>query len=166
MKKIYFVIIMLTFCGSVFGQLTQFRMIGSGTWATVNDSTFSSTVTIQAHLTANGFLPTGIVDSMKVFTQTGQRYRISSVSNKTFSSADLVVVESGGNWGSPVGQVLIYENRGRSSVPSIPFSSTGATAKMQEAADTYNSSLIVEAGNVTDGDKGEISVTSGVWTSS
>lgn len=141
MKKIYFVIILLTFCGSVFGQLTQFRMIGSGTWATVNDSTFSSTVTIQADLTANGFLPTGIVDSMKVFTQTGQRYRISSVSNKTFSSADLVVVESGGNWGSPVGQVLIYENRGRSSVPSIPFSATGATAKMQEAVDTYNSSF-------------------------
>lgn len=142
MKKIFLSLFFSIFFSAAFGQLSQFRMIGSGSWSTVNDSTFSSTVTIQSDLTANGFLPTGITDSMFIFTQTGQRYRISSAINLTFSSADLTIVESGGDWGTPVGQVMIYEDNERTAVPSIPFGATGATAKMQEAVDSYNSTLI------------------------
>lgn len=150
MKKIFLSLFFSLIFSAAFGQLSQFRMIGSGSWTTVNDSTFSSTVTIQSDLTANGFLPTGITDSMYIFTQTGQRYRISSAINLTFSSADLSIVESGGDWGVPVGQVMIYEDNERTAVPSIPFGATGATAKMQEAADSYNSTLIGFVSNSVD----------------
>lgn len=137
---------------AAFGQLSQFRMVGSGSWTTVNDSTYSSTVTIQSDLTGNGFLPTGITDTMLLFSQTGQRYRISTATSLTFSSADLVIIELGGDWGSLVGQFMIYEDNGRLSVPSIPFGATGATAKLQEAVDTYNSSVIASGGSgVSDG---------------
>lgn len=150
MKKIFLSLFFSIFLGAAFGQLSQFRMIGSGSWTTVNDSTFSSTVTIQSDLTANGFLPTGITDSMYIFTQTGQRYRISSAINLTFSSADLTIVESGGDWGVPVGQVMIYEDNERTAVPSIPFGATGATAKMQEAIDSYNSTYILSSNELAD----------------
>lgn len=149
MKKIFLSLFFSIFFGAAFGQLSQFRMIGSGSWTTVNDSTFSSTVTIQSDLTSNGFLPTGITDSMFVFTQTGQRYRVSSATNLTFSSADLSIVERGGDWGAPVGQVMIYEDNERTAVPGIPFGATGATAKMQEAVDSYNSIITGNGQEVT-----------------
>lgn len=151
MRKIFVIACFLLIYGAAFGQLSQFRMIGSGSWSTVNDSTFSSTVTIQSDLTGNGFLPTGITDSMLIFSQTGQRYTISSAINLTFSSADLTIIESGGDWGTPVGQVMIYEDQGRQTVPSIPFgATTGATAKMQEAIGSYNSTLIIEGVTATE----------------
>lgn len=126
---------------SAAGQLSQFRMVGSGSWGTVDDSTHFSTVTFFSDLTANSFLPTGITDTMLVFTQRGQRYRIDSVGAKTFSTAVLYVVEVGGDWAKPSGQVLVYEDQGRATVPSIPFGSTGATAKLQEAVVTYNAGI-------------------------
>ena len=133
---------LLLFSGSLSAQLDQFRMIGSASWTVDSPTNYSATVTFQSDLTANGFLPTGITDTMQVFTQTGQIYTISSAANLTFSTADLVIVESGGDWGTPVGQLMIYETEGRSSVPAIPFGATGSVAKMQEAVDSYNSRLI------------------------
>lgn len=126
------------------GQLSSFRMVSNGipSWATVNDSTFSATVTWQADLTANGFIPTGIADTMYLFSQYGERYRIDSVANKTFSTADLWVVESGGDWGTPTGQVMVHTLSANLAVPNVPFGTTGATAVMQASVDTYNASLI------------------------
>lgn len=196
--------ILLFFSVSTFGQLNQFRMVGSGSWATVNDSTFSSTVTLASDLTGNGFLATGVADTMRVFSQRGQLYTISSVANATFSTVDLVIVESGGNWGSPVGQVLIFDPIDSDAVPTVPFGNTGATAKMNEAALSYNARMIKQktiatlgdtsiisfpfegllvhvndadsyykyngvtwevftAGGLSDGDKGDITITGGVW---
>ena len=129
---------------SVAGQ-AQFRMVGNATWTVVDDSTFTGTVNFQADLTGKGYLPTQIADTFRLFTPTEQVYRVDSVLNTTFSSATLRLVEYGDTDGSPIGQVMVYNPDGRETVPQNPFGSTGATAQLQAAIDTYNARIGNEA---------------------
>ena len=84
----------------------QFRLVGSGTWSTVNDSTYQSTVSFMSDLTGGGFLATQIVDTFRLFTGAEKIYRVDTVWNKTFSSATMRVVEYNGTNGAPSGQVM------------------------------------------------------------
>lgn len=141
MRKIFLATLFLLPALAALGQLDQFRIIGTGSWTTVNDSTFSAVVTFSPDLTGNSFLPTGITDTMRVFSQRGQVYRVDTVYSKTFSNATMKIVERGGNWGKPLGQVMVYDHENREEVPNIPFGSTGSTAQFQASVDTYNSRL-------------------------
>ena len=84
----------------------QFRMVGSGTWSTVNDSTYQATLTFSADLTGNGYLATDIVDTFRMITGLEKVYRVDTVWGKTFSSATVRVVEYNGTQGAPLGQVM------------------------------------------------------------
>ena len=120
----------------------QFRMVGSGLWSTLTDSTYSSAITFQSDLTASGYLATQIDTSFRLFTSSGQIYNIDSVGQKTFSSAELWVIEYLDTEGEPAGQVQVYDRNFRETIPMIPLGSTGATAAMQAAIATYNAAQL------------------------
>ena len=103
-------------------------MVGNGSWSTVNDSTYTATITFQADLTGQGYLANQITDTFRLFTPIEQVYRVDSVWNATFSSASLRVVEWNGDHGAPIGQVMVYNPDGRETLPQAPFGSTGSTA--------------------------------------
>lgn len=135
MKRLLTIIFLL----ATVSGFSQFRMVGTGTWSTVNDSTYTATVNFQSDLTGQGYLATAIVDTFLLFTPTEQTYRISNVANKTFSSADLTIVETNGTNGQPVGQVCVYDPAGEGgTIPQPVFGSTGATAQLQAAVDAWN----------------------------
>ena len=119
-----------------------FRMVGNGTWSVVNDSTYSATVVFQADLTGKGYLANQITTSYRLFSPIGAVYRISNVSGSTFSQATLTIVELVEATAAPTGQVMVYNPDGRETVPQNPFGSTGSTAQLQAAIDTWNSTLI------------------------
>lgn len=138
----------------------------SGGWTTVNDSTYSASITFNSDLTGQGYLATQITTSYRMFTPTEQQYRVSAVSNATFNSADLTVIEYNGTNGAPVGQVMIYNPDSKATIPQAPFGSTGATAQMNAAVDAFNARQVSESTSLSDGDKGDITVASSgaSWT--
>ena len=131
----------LCFAVTAFGQ---FRMVSNGipSWTVVNDSTYTATVNFQSDQTGFGYLANQIVDTFRLFTGTEQLYRVSAVANPTFSSADLTVIEVSNQYtttnGPPAGQVMVFNPDGRETIPQNPFGSTGSTAQIQAAIDTYN----------------------------
>lgn len=126
----------------------QFRMIGTAddAWTVVDDSTYTVGVTFNNDLTGNSYLATQITTSFRMFTPTEQVYRISVAADLTFNTATLTVVEFGGDHGTPIGQLMVYNPDGNTSVPQAPFGSTGSTAQMQAAVDSYNARLIGSGG--------------------
>jgi len=92
-----------------------------------------------------------ITTSHRLFSPIGAVYRISNVSGATFSSATLTIVELIEATAAPTGQVMVYNPDGRETVPQNPFGSTGATAQLQAAIDTWNAT-INGSGSVTSGD--------------
>lgn len=130
---------------------SQFRMVGTATWSTLNDSTYQGTVSFQSDLTGMGYLATHIVDTFRLFTPVEKIYRIDSVWNKTFSSATLRIVEMLGTQGVPVGQVMVFNPDGRNTIPQNPFGSTGATAQLNAAVDTWNARQISTSNIVNNG---------------
>lgn len=138
----------------------QFRLVGSGTWSTINDSTYQASLSFMSDLSGGGFLATDIVDSFRLFTGVEKIYRVDTVWNKTFSSASVRVVEYNGTSGIPSGQVMVYNPDGRSTIPQVPFGSTGATAQLQAAVVTYNAKQTATGSTISDGDKGDIDITS------
>ena len=130
---------------------SQFRMVGTATWSTLNDSTYQGTISFQSDLTGMGYLATNIVDTFRLFTPIEQIYRIDSVWNKTFSSATLRVVEMLGTQGVPVGQVMVFNPDGKNTIPQTPFGSTGATAQLNAAVDTWNARQIGTSSTTNNG---------------
>lgn len=152
------IIILTLFLFSFVNANAQFRMVGTGTWSTINDSTYQATITFNADLTGNSFLATQILqDSFRVFTGLEKIYRIDSVWSQTFSGAILKVVEYGGSQGAPSGQIMVYNPNGKTTIPQCPIGSTGSTAQLQAAVVTYNAK---QASGVIDGDKGDITISS------
>jgi len=127
----------------------QFRMVGLGSWSTVDDSTYTATITFEADLTGMSYLANQIVDTFRMFTPTEQIYQIDSVGSTAFSTAQIWVVEYNGDHGPPIGQVMVYDPAGNETLPQAPFGSTGSTAQLQAAVDTYNQRILsaeVDAG--------------------
>jgi hypothetical protein len=127
-----------------FSVQAQFRMVSNGipSWTVVDDSTYTATVNFQSDQTGFGYLANAIADTFRLFTGTEQLYRVSAVANATFSSADLTVIEVSNQYtttnGAPTGQVMVFNPDGRETIPQNPFGSTGSTAQIQAAIDTYN----------------------------
>ena len=138
MRKILAILLLL----SPFVLSAQFRIVGTGLFTTINDSTYRAKIDFRPDLTGNSYNPTQLNDSMYVITQRGQFYRLDSFYNQTFSSAFIIVVERGGNWGAPVGQVMVFQNNKSIAAPQTVYAVNGATAAMQEGVDTWNSKLI------------------------
>lgn len=126
----------------------QFTMVSSGvSWTTVNDSTYSATVNFYSDLTGKSYNPTQIADTFLVYSANEQVYRISARSNQFFSSADLTIIEQGGDWGSPVGQVCVYDPNGRNTVPEAVFATNGAGAQLLSAISRFNARQIGTGGS-------------------
>jgi hypothetical protein len=138
MRKILAILLLL----SPLVLSAQFRIVGTGLFTTINDSTYRAKIDFRPDLTGNSYNPTQLNDSMYVITQRGQFYRLDSFYNQTFSSAFIIVVERGGNWGAPVGQVMVFQNNKSIAAPQTVYAVNGATAAMQEGVDTWNSKLI------------------------
>jgi hypothetical protein len=140
MKKIIFSLLISMF--TIAAANAQFRMVGNGTWVTLNDSTYRATISFYSDLTGQGYLASQILqDSFMLFTGLEQLYRIDSAYNKTFSGATLIVVRMDGFEGAPTGQIMVYNPDGRSTIPQAPFASNGATAQLQAAVVTYNAKV-------------------------
>jgi hypothetical protein len=140
--KLFKLFLIIGFLFSVSTLSAQFRMVGSGSWSPLTDSTHVGQINFLADLTGEGFLATGISDTMLLFTGTQQQYRVIGLANVTFSSAQLTVVEIDSTTTTgPIGQVMVYENEGRKTIPQVPFGSTGSTAQIQAAIDTWNSKI-------------------------
>ena len=120
----------------------QFRIVGTGLFTTVNDSTYRAKIDFRPDLTGFSYNPTQMNDSMYVLSQRGQLYRLDSFYNATFSSAFIIVVEKNGNWGSPVGQVMVFQNNSSLAAPQAVYGANGATAGMQAGVDTWNALLL------------------------
>ena len=135
--KTLFSILCLFISVSLFSQVDdQWRMVGSvdgSGWTVVDDSTYTGNINGQSDLTSKGFLATQIDSGYQVFTQISQIYRVDSVLGTTFSSAEVRIIENGGDYGTPTGQVMAYDPQGRETVPQVPLGSTGSTNAMQAA---------------------------------
>lgn len=138
MKKI---LLLLFFAFWRFVAVSQFVMVGNGSWTTLTDSTYSATVEFQADLTGMGWLATQISDTFRIFTGTEQLYQITAVGTKSFSTAELTIKEMSGDWGAPIGQVYCYDPAGRVMIPQAPYGNSGATSQIQAAVDRYNARL-------------------------
>ena len=133
-------------------------MVSNGipSWTVIDDSTYTATVNFQSDQTGFGYLANAITDTFRLFTGTEQLYRVSAVANATFSSADLTVIEVSNQYtttnGVPAGQVMVFNPDGRETIPQNPFGSTGSTAQIQAAIDTYNARVratLDEGGGLT-----------------
>jgi hypothetical protein len=121
----------------------QFRMVSNGTpmWSQLNDSTYTSNIPLFSDLTGNGFIGIQIDTSFRVFDGIENIYRIDSVWNKTFSSAEVKIVKLEAPYSKPANQIIIYDPNNEESIPSTPVSSSGMTFYLQSAINTYNSRL-------------------------
>ena len=119
----------------------QFRIVGTGLFTTLNDSTYRARIDFRPDLTGNSYNPTQLDTSMLVLSQAGQLYRLDSFFSNTFSSAWIVLVEKNGNWGSPRGQIMVFQTPGRLAAPQAVYAANGATAAMQAGVDTWNAKL-------------------------
>lgn len=120
----------------------QFRIVGTGLFTTLNDSTYRAKIDFRPDLTGNSYNATQLNDSMLVLSQKGQLYRLDSFYNASFSSAFIIVVEKNGNWGSPVGQIMVFQNNSSLAAPQAVYGANGATAGMQAGVDTWNALLL------------------------
>lgn len=123
-----------------FSVQAQFRMVSNNTpsWTSQNDSTYTASISFSADQTGFGYLANQIDSTFRLFTGTEQLYRVDSVWNASFSSADLRVVEISPTNGSPAGQVMVFDPDGRETLPAVPFGSTGSTAQLQAAVVSWN----------------------------
>lgn len=143
MKRLFIVLVLSLFAAlTAYTQSSPFRMVGTASWTTINPTTYQGTINFQSDLTGMGFLATQIVDSFKLITPTVQIFQIDSVGSLTFSSAFVRIVRISGS-GAPIGQVMVYNPDGKQTIPQCPFGSTGSTAQLQAAINTYNASLAV-----------------------
>jgi hypothetical protein len=144
MKYLFFACSMFLYC-SLFGQ---FRMVSNGApvWAQVDATTFTATVNFHSDITGSGFNPTAIVNQFRVFDGAQQLYEVINVSNATFFSADLSISAISNDYvttnSAPSGQIMVYNPEGREAIPQVPYASSGATAQLQAAVDTYNTKVI------------------------
>jgi len=142
----------------------QFRIVGTGLFTTVNDSTYRAKIDFRPDLTGFSYNPTQMNDSMYVLSQRGQLYRLDSFYNATFSSAFIVVVEKNGNWGSPVGQVMVFQNNSSLAAPQAVYGANGATAGMQAGVDTWNALLLkVVADSASYWNEAYSSIVDSIW---
>lgn len=139
----HYILSLLFLCLSVSVQ-AQFRMVSNNTpsWTSQNDSTYTASVSFSADQTGFGYLANQIDSTFWLFTGTEQLYRVDSVWNASFSSADLRVVEVSPTNGSPAGQVMVFDPDGRKTIPAVPFGSTGSTAQLQAAVVSWNARIV------------------------
>jgi hypothetical protein len=140
MRLILLMSLFLLTLGVASGQ--QFRLVGnpSGFPTTVNDSTYTLSVTFASDQTGNGFLPTQIPTdgSYRMFFQNDRVYKITDMANVTFSAADLTLVEYFTSDGAPSGQGLAYDPQGRETVPQAPANASGASPLLNSVIATWN----------------------------
>ncbi|MCI4650864.1 hypothetical protein [Phaeodactylibacter sp.] len=148
----HYILSLLFLCLALSVQ-AQFRMASDNTpsWASVNDSTYIASVSFSADQTGFGYLANQIDTTFRLFTGTEQLYRVDSVWNAFFSSADLRVVEIGPTNGSPAGQVMVFDPDGRRTIPAVPFGSTGSTAQLQAAVVSWNAKNLSPSGLIQEG---------------
>ena len=127
----------------------QFRIVGTGLFTTLNDSTYRARVEFRPDLTGNSYNGNQLDTSMLVLSQAGQRYRLDSFFAATSASAWLILVEEGGNWGSPRGQIMVFQTPGKYVAPQAVYAANGATAAMQAGVDTWNAKLLRQIADST-----------------
>ena len=121
----------------------QFRIVGTGLFSKINDSTYTARVDFRPDLTGNAYNPTKMKsDSMYVLSQRGQLYKLDTFWSASLSAANITVIEHNGDWGSPVGQIMVFQNNSSLAAPQTVYSANGATAPMQAMVDTWNSLLL------------------------
>lgn len=145
MKKIVIAIFLIL----PFMAIGQFRIVGTGLFTTLNDSTYRALVEFRPDLTGNSYNPTQIRDTMLALSQRGQLYRIDTIFSAELSSAWITLVEKNGDWGSPSGQIMIFETPGRLAAPQTVFAANGATAAMQASVDTWNAKILRQIADST-----------------
>lgn len=139
MKNILLTLLLLVAASASYAQ--QFRMVAnpSGFPTQLNDSTYQVSVLFAADQTGNGFLPTQIVadGSYRIFYQNEAIFKITGLSNQTFSSADLTIVYFAGST-TPVGQALVYDATASAGIPQAPANGSGSSPVLNAAIATYN----------------------------
>lgn len=139
----------------------QYRIVSDGSvsvFSNPNDSTYIVDVNFFADLTGSGYIPTNIPQTgYELFGQREQLYRISAVTDATFTSARLTIIEQDrfgtDTEGSPIGQVMAFNPPDGGKIPQVPFGTTGATSAIQAAVDSWNSRVVSSgSGGVSDSD--------------
>lgn len=114
MKNYLFLSVLLLFSIRAAGQdntlARRFSLVAQWSGATqINDSTFKVTPYFPNDQLGQGYLPTGIDSGFMAVGGLRRLYRIDSVANATFSTADLWLVELADNDIGPIGVGQVYE---------------------------------------------------------
>lgn len=161
MKKIIGLFYFLFLAISVFGQ--QFRMVANmTTFPVLSGSEYTLSVSLPSDQTSNNFIPTQIPSngSYRIFFQNGNVYTVTTATNVTLFSADLLITPINGA-STPSGQGIIYDPDGRETVPFVPVNALGASPMLDAAISSYNilQSVDLNASNVTATAFGDITST-------
>lgn len=130
---------LLMFSASLFAQ-PRFRMASNGaaSWTSLGGGKYQATVNFLSDQTGQSFLPTAIDTSFYMVTGTEQRYKVDSVLSKSFTQAVIRVLQQAPTASSPIGQVVVYDPDGFSTIGQGVFGSLGVTAQINAAIDEYN----------------------------
>lgn len=134
-------------------MFSQFRMVGVGNWTNPSANTYLATVTFYSDLSGNDYIASFIENGYRVFDERENIYEVIGVSGAIFNQATLtieIITDDNSNvptTTAPQGQIMVYDSEGRRSVPQVPFNSSGATARLQAAVDTWNARLLGDGGS-------------------
>lgn len=146
MRKI--LLALLAFPVLTFGQ---FRVVSNASFVTVNDSTYTASITAKPDLTGFGYTAFDIEVGDVVFTAVENAYKIDSVWGKTRTSANIRVQDynilgdsmTNQTYGKPMGQFVVARLNPNRTIPQAPIAVLAASPQLNSAIDAHNAKVAV-----------------------
>jgi len=143
--------ILLAFTALPFFAFGQFRIVSNASFVTVNDSTYTASITAKPDLTGFGYTAFDIEVGDVVFTAVEQAYKIDSVWGKTRTTANIrvqdynILGDSMTNqvYGKPMGQFVVATLNANRTIPQAPLAILAASPQLNAAIDAHNAKVAV-----------------------
>jgi hypothetical protein len=129
----------------------QFRIVGNASFVTVNDSTYTASITAKPDLTGFGYNAFNIEVGDVVFTAIENAYKIDSVWGKTRTTANIRVQDynilgdsmTNQTYGKPMGQFVVARLNPNRTIPQAPIAVLAASPQLNAAIDAHNAKVAV-----------------------